>query len=273
MHVSFATEPSGVHRANEDFVAATPNAAVLLDGAGSGSESGCVHGVPWFVRRLGASLLVQLTHDEEASVAESLAAAIYDTRRAHAITCDLDHPGSPSATVVVIRSRGSALDYLVLADSVLVLDLPTGPYALTDDRQRQLAQHVYGDAGALQGGAGHGTAGQEHLESNLLPYRNRPGGFWVAASDPAAAGQAVMGTVGRAEVKTAALLSDGVSRLVDSFGLAGWPDALATLASAGPDDLVRRVRAAEVEDRDGYRWPRAEIHDDATVAHCTDLDQ
>ncbi|MGH3344753.1 MAG: integrase [Carbonactinosporaceae bacterium] len=223
------------------------------------------------MRRLGASLLVQLTHDEEASVAESLAAAIYDTRRAHAITCDLDHPGSPSATVVVIRSRGGALDYLVLADSVLVLDLPTGPYVLTDDRQRQLARHLYGDAGTLHGA--HGTAGDGQFESEQLSYRNRPGGFWVAANDPAAAGQAVMGTVDRAEVKTAALLSDGASRLVDNFGLASWPDTLATLASAGPDDLVRQVRAAELEDQEGYRWPRAEIHDDATVAHCTDLDQ
>ena len=47
MQVTLATTPADPARPNEDFVAASPDAAVLLDGAGTpmGSESGCTHGV------------------------------------------------------------------------------------------------------------------------------------------------------------------------------------------------------------------------------------
>ena len=49
---------------NEDFVAAVPTAAVLLDGAGiAGTESICRHGVAWYTHRLGGVLLGRLSRD------------------------------------------------------------------------------------------------------------------------------------------------------------------------------------------------------------------
>jgi hypothetical protein len=63
------------------------------------------------------------------------------------------------------------------------------------------------------------------------------------------------------------LLSDGATRLVDSFELADWKETLALLNSSGPDGLIRRVREAEADDPDGRRWPRGKAHDDATVLH------
>jgi hypothetical protein len=72
----------------------------------------------------------------------------------------------------------------------------------------------------------------------------------------------------RTEVRAAAVLSDGASRLVDRFGLARWEDVLKTLDTLGPCDLLRQVRGAENSDPDGSRWPRGKVHDDGTVAYC-----
>jgi hypothetical protein len=58
VRISFASEPAPGHE-NEDFVACTPSALVLLDGAGTppALETGCRHGVAWYARQLGACLL------------------------------------------------------------------------------------------------------------------------------------------------------------------------------------------------------------------------
>jgi hypothetical protein len=45
-----------------------------------------------------------------------LAGGIKATASMHDFCCDLSHPGSPSATVIMLRRSADALDWLVLAD-------------------------------------------------------------------------------------------------------------------------------------------------------------
>jgi Protein phosphatase 2C len=268
--VTLASIPAKPNQPNEDFVAATPNAVVLLDGAGtpSGSESGCVHGVAWFARRLGTTLLSAITADEGSDLVECLSASIREVRGLHSDTCDLEHPGSPSATVIALKVREQALDYLVLADSVLVLDLSTELRVVTDDHEAKIGRQFRREMDSLPNGTPeHKRAHREYVET-LRAQRNRRGGFWVASTEPDAAVQALTGSMPRTEVRAAALLTDGASRLVDRFGLATWDDVLKRLATLGPRELLRQVREAERADPAGSRWPRGKTHDDATVAYC-----
>jgi hypothetical protein len=273
--VAFASIPARPDQANEDFIAATSDAVVLLDGAGVpvGSESGCIHGVAWFTRRLGAALLSRLTTTADGDLMQCLTASIREVRALHVDTCDLAHPGTPSATVVALRVREQVLDYLVLADSVLVLDLREGLRAVSDDREARFSRLFRGRMDALPNGTPeHDEAHREYVEQ-LYAHRNRPGGFWVASSEPDSAQHALTGSVPRAQVRAAALLSDGASRLVDRFGLATWEDALKVLDTLGPGELLRKVREAENSDLTGSRWPRGKAFDDATVAYCSAIDR
>jgi hypothetical protein len=271
--VVFSSIPAKPNQPNEDFIAATSDAVVLLDGAGTptGSESGCVHGVAWFVRRLGTALLSSMTRNDGSDPVECLAASIGEVRSLHDNTCDLGHPGSPSATVVALKVREHTLDYLVLADSVLVLDLSTELRVVTDDHEAQIGEQFRMQMDALPNGTPqHERAHREYVES-LRAHRNRPGGFWVASTEPEAAMEALTGSMPRMQVRAAAVLSDGASRLVDRFGLATWEEVLKTLDTRGPRELLRQVRDAENSDLDGSRWPRGKAHDDATVAYCSDI--
>ena len=66
-------------------------------------------------------------------LAELLARCIEQVGGMHAGTCDLGHPATPGATVIVARQHGDALEYLVLCDSVLLLrPRHGGPRSLTD---------------------------------------------------------------------------------------------------------------------------------------------
>ncbi|MFI7225912.1 protein phosphatase 2C domain-containing protein [Nonomuraea angiospora] len=270
MRVTFATE-AAPGRPNEDFVAGTPDAAVLLDGAGTppGSDSGCSHGVAWYSRALGSTLLTAMSQSA-GTLPEVLAQGIKTVSSLHDGTCDLAHPGSPSATVIMMRRTTNVLEWLVLADSVLLLDVvdAVDPMVICDDREAQVGALYRAEMDALDSGSDEHAAAHRRYVETLRSYRNRDGGFWVAATDPLAADQALTGSMPVNQIRAAALLSDGASRLVDRFHLNTWGQMLDVLDESGPDDVIRQVRVAEHSDPQGARWPRGKTFDDATALHC-----
>jgi hypothetical protein len=229
-----ATAPAWPAAGNEDFAAVVLSAAVLLDGASraAGVESGCAHGVAWFARTLGTVLLAQ--------------------------TCD---PAS------------GELQYLVLADSSLVLTSVGGAMQVVTDRRLDMALH--GTRAALPEvplrHPNYAAAFREHMAA-VQSRRNSPGGFWVAAADPAVADHALTGSSPLSSVESALLVSDGASRLTDLFGLASWTGLAEIVRRDGPAELIRQVRAAEASDPDGARWHRSKATDDATVVYCDQFD-
>jgi hypothetical protein len=269
MQVTLASRRSPDATSNEDFVAATPGVVVVIDGASvpAGLGTGCRHGTAWFAHRLGTQLLTLLTTQADRSPADNLARAITDVAALHADTCDLGHPGSPSATVAILREQPEAVDCLVLGDTTILLEEPTGIRILTDDRLENVAavQHSAMHQQAT-GSADHDRSFAE-LVAEQRRHRNHPDGFWVASTDPAAAQHALTDTVPREGLPRAAVLSDGATRLVDRFGLLDWQSFLDILAEQGPDAIIQKVRAAEASDPDGRRWPRGKRHDDASAAY------
>lgn len=272
MLASIATEPAAPGVPNEDFAAVTADTAVLLDGAGipPGSQSGCIHGVAWYARTLGCRLLAEAAPEAGKTLPRALADAISQVRSLHEDTCDLAHGGSPSATVIATRVNGSSLEYLVLVDSVLLLDTGSAePVIVTDDRLERAANPHRERVNALAiDSPEHATARREYVETVWSTYRNREGGFWVASTDPEAADHALTGSVPLTELRSFALLSDGATRLADRFKLLTWPQLGGILREHGPRELIRRTREAEDSDPDGRRWPRTKARDDATALYC-----
>lgn len=241
MQVSYASEATP-GRPNEDFVAAGPGWVVLLDGATAppGVDSGCVHDPAWLVRRLGGQIAARLALEDGKPLPDLVAEAIKVAGEAHTGTCDLENPDSPSATVSLLRRRGGAVEWFVLADSPIVLDVGE-IRVVRDDRVDRLPSYTL-DA--------------------VRKARNSPGGFWVASTKPEAAYEGLTGEVPAAGLRRAAVLSDGASRLVERFGLLDWDGLLRVLDDEGPRELVRRTRAAEEAEEAVARGKR---HDDATA--------
>ncbi|RFS85700.1 hypothetical protein D0T12_11930 [Actinomadura spongiicola] len=186
MRVSWATEQGSAERGNEDFVAAAAGAVVVLDGCGLplGTDLGCAHGTAWYARSLGTRLLARMldgtyppgvppagppvgppggvhTPGERPLVAR-LAGAIADVAAAHRATCDLRVPTTPAATVLALRLRGGLVDYLVLADSTVLLDGRSGVQEITGGHHYAAADPAVADAAVT------GTVPVDELRHVLL---------------------------------------------------------------------------------------------------------
>ncbi|MFI1963869.1 hypothetical protein ACH429_06985 [Streptomyces pathocidini] len=278
MRMDLATEPGDPRRPNEDYVSAVlpasgqGGALVLLDGVTPPEgDDGCVHGVPWFVARLGGKLLELSGSRRDMSLADCLAASISEVADTHRETCDLSHPLTPQATVVAARwgggspgvpevsgaagaeiehapgAAGPEVEYLVLSDSVLLLESAADGGTVTavlDDRIDVLR-----------------AAGRR-----VAPLRNLEGGFFTAAADPGVARRAVTGAVPRSSVRALAALTDGAARWVEVFAEGGWPDCLALLRKEGSHGLIDRVRTLEAADPSRTAYRRGKTRDDAAVA-------
>jgi hypothetical protein len=277
MRVETATEPGAEGRRNEDFVGTALPASgqggvvVVLDGVTPRpGATGCRHDVPWFVARLGGALLELSVSRPELTLRGCLADAVERTSNVHRRTCELSHPNTPQSTVVAVRWDAERVEHLVLSDSVLLLaDAADRVRAVVDDRLRRLPEPVPSLRAlvrALPRGSAERQALWERYAAAVEALRNTEGGFFTAAADPSVADRAVCGTTPRAEVHALAALTDGAARLVDVFGETDWPGAVKLLRESGCAALLSRVRAAELADPHGERFPRGKRHDDATAA-------
>jgi hypothetical protein len=245
MRISHATQPAPASPRNEDLVVTGPDFAVVLDGATPmpGVDTGCVHTVPWLTRRLG-SALARLLLTRSDGLADTLRIAIESVVAEHADTCDLANPDSPSSTVTMLRERHDAVDYLVLADSPIVFGRRDGSIdVIHDDRLERLPGWTV---------------------EIVRDQRNTPGGFWVASTDPAAADEALTGSIDRERLDRAGLFTDGATRLVERHGLR-WVDVMNLLDEDGPAAVIERVRHAD--ERAAGHYP-GKVHDDATAVSC-----
>jgi hypothetical protein len=266
MYFNGATAAGAPAVPNEDWVAATSDLLVLLDGATARTETGCRHGAAWYTRKLGANILASAaTKDRPLDLV--LADAISEVASLHP-ECDLDHPGTPSAAAAIVRVSGGVLRYIVLGDVTVVLDTEAGAQAISDQRVSATAAAERAEADRHPIGSPGKTEALVAMKHGELAARNQESGYWIAATDPTVVEHAIMGEFPADSVKRLAILSDGAARFVDLFGLKSWDRALDLVGQLGPRYLIEQVRAVEHVDERGVAYRRNKRSDDATIVYA-----
>lgn len=251
-------------RPNEDFAIVTPHLAVVVDGAGVPLR-GCRHGVAWYAQQLATQTVAALAGSPSRPLTEGLAQGIRGVAELHKDTCDLTDPSTPCAAIGILRVGTDFVDTLALSDCAVVVETAEGPKITCD---LAIEQHSAPEPVALAGlqfDTPEHRAALARLVESQTRTRNREDGWWVAASDPDAAYQAMTRSYPTSTVRRMAAFSDGATRPVDQMSLYEWPAYLDLLDKLGPADLIALVRRIESEDPAGARFPRTKRHDDATV--------
>jgi hypothetical protein len=154
--------------------------------------------------------------------------------------------------VALARWSETSVEYLVLSDSVLLIEAPDGTVgAVLDDRLARLPRAALATDAIVD-----------------ATVRNKEGGFFTAAADPSVAARAVTGELPPARVRALAALTDGATRWTEKFRQGDWTDLFTVVRKEGAAALVERVRALEDADREERAYlGRAKTHDDATVVY------
>jgi hypothetical protein len=264
MFFTGATVPGDPAVPNEDWTAATPDLIVVADGATVRTETGCTHGAAWYTRKLGAAVIAGAA-SRRTSLPAVLTNAIKEVAALHP-GCDLQHPGTPSAGIAIVRIEGDTLRWLVLGDVTVVLDTATGMEVVSDQRVSATASEERRDADRYPIGSPQKATALLAMKHVELASRNRPDGYWIAAADPAAVDHAITGEMPLASVRQLAVLTDGAARYVDLFAAGEWAGVLKLLVSSGPQWFINElVRGIESHDPRGVRYPRNKVSDDATI--------
>lgn len=266
MRIATVQLPEPPHGADRIIVAR--NAVAVLDGASAFEPTSVPPGE--YASRLADSIAAALNDRPDAPLASVLAEAIATTASMLGLA---DSDGGPSSTVAIARLADGTLDLLALGDSYIFYGTgPGGPGTgtLTDDRLAGLRlpqQRHYRER--LAAGDGYDDAHREllrALQREQRRHRNRPGGYWIAAADPAAASHALTLALPATAAAWAVLATDGIVNTARHLGLDDWP----ALARSGPAALARFLRHCQDweqhADPDGRQFPRSKRHDDKAIA-------
>ncbi|HEX6678019.1 MAG TPA: hypothetical protein VF486_23755 [Actinomycetes bacterium] len=264
---------------NEDSVGAVDTIAFVLDGASvpKGVESCCSRTASWYVQHLAARLVAALSRETAEPLPHVLARAIGEVAAEHAATCPriAEHDAlGPSSTVAILRQQDHQLEYLVLGDSMVLVETAEKVDWHCDQRLLKISPEVDMQLyQCLAEGRGYGDPEFRRLlveqTNRERALRNRIDGYWTAGHEPAAAFESLTGSYQLGDrpgqARRAALLSDGLGRAVMLFGLYdSWEPFLQALAIEGPAACIAKVRAAEAADPDGSQYPREYVSDDAS---------
>jgi len=176
----------------------------------------------------------------------------------------------PCASALITRFDGRRLEYVAVGDCTLIAETPDGVVRLgTQDADAgdpwvaKAVAHFH----ALQAAATAAEA-RAAVWPKIVAARkamNEPNGYGVLSITSTPPHFIKTGTVEVPSGGLALLASDGLMRLIDIFGrYACAQDLLEAAATQGLARLLADVRAAETEDANSVRFPRAKVHDDAT---------
>jgi hypothetical protein len=265
VQIALASLRSPDAAASEDFVIATQNVLVVLDGTSSPPEitTGCIHSAAWFVHRLGVAILDCFTMDMDSTPSMNLAQAITNLNSYHIATCDIMHPRNPSSAVAVLREREETIDFLVLGSTIVLLDEPGAVRMVSDIRAGVEPQVEY------QKQTGSATDDLRSPESaSQIFQHNHIDWMHPVGTNPFVADHALTGVVHRRNLRRAAVLSDGAVRLANDSGLVDWSRFLDRLEDDGPGALIDRLRHFERSEQDQQHKVPADASHDATAAVC-----
>ncbi|SER39511.1 protein phosphatase 2C domain-containing protein [Lentzea albida] len=221
-------------RVTEDRIRVLPNAVVVLDGVTSRTRPPNRNG-GWYATELADELARSINATDP--LTDLLSQAITTLTEAHGLV-----PGdSPSSTAAIVRWNDETIDALVLCDTPVVA-FGQSTRVLEDTRLEDLRP-----------------------DPDILRWKNKPGGYWVAEADPAAGQQALTASWRRDEVTNVIALTDGVSCGVSEYGLFAWED----LFRMPLGEVLDRIREAERGDSEHERWPRYKTHDDQAIARIS----
>lgn len=191
-------------------------------------------------------------------------------RRSALAPLDDGEVDEPAASLALVRLHDDRLEVTMLGDCKLLLLHRDGSVEALDRARVAPFEAKVVDALRAMQGAGETDPARmaPKLRDLILANRrlkNRPGGYDVLADDPACVDFAEISHRAAAEVAHILLASDGLYRLVDTYGRYSAEGLLQAALADGLSSLYAALRRIEDADPQCLQYPRLKARDDATA--------
>jgi hypothetical protein len=280
------SDPGGAG-VNEDVVGHTHKAVWVLDGATGLSKTRLLPGpsdAAWLAASYSRFIHENLENSEMdlRSFFGSLISAVVHSFDAERLRKPNERYEMPSAGLAFARLWGQRLQFATLGDCRIILRVqdsknlsigaddsvittPSSPLQQLDDKIIHRIMEL------LQSGKVRDYKEARHAVQEELRYNralmNVEGGYWVLGLDVNAARHLESGMIefDNEQMVQGVLLSDGLYRLVDTFGVYANDAAfLAASRTKGLSVLLAELRMLEDDDPECRVYPRLKPKDDAT---------
>ena len=258
---------------NEDAHGVAPGAAWVIDGATGVNRGADIlepSGAAWLAQTLSDTLSGLLSGGEPASLDETLAAAEAKVSRAFEDAVDnrdIEAPDLPTACLGLALLHEGRLELAAIGDISILHRRSDGTVTLLSDHAIEAVaartHAAFAEARRLRPDEDPWPLVRETIRENRL-LANQPGGYNVVHPRSSWRSLVVRATHPVEPGDVLLLLTDGLYRLIDHFGILTEADLVEAALSQGLHPLVERLRAEENADADGIRAPRIKKHDDAT---------
>jgi len=260
---------------NDDVGTALHHAAWVLDGTTGHHPVRLFPGpsdAAWFAATADALLrrLTDAPGDGRALLQRLVDELMEACRQSALAPLDDGEVDEPAASLVLMRIRGDRLESIMLGDCKLLLQRRDGTVdALDRSKVAPFEAKVVEALRAMQAAGETDPARMApRLREMILANRrlkNRPGGYDVLADDPACIDFAEIGHRPAADVTHILLASDGLYRLVDTYGAYSAEALLRAALADGLAPLYAALRRIEDADPQCLQYPRLKARDDATA--------
>lgn len=276
MDRTFQVTSSSTSAINEDEAAFTRDEGWVLDGATSVSGRRRTSGgraesdASWFVREFSDGLRRRPAELPVARWARAVLDELVGKAGAH--WADWSSRDVPSASYAHVQVRDGAAQFFNLGDCRILYQADGGPVTLfgscevqrLDDALLRAYQHLRRSEPELD----HARA-WACLVPTIRAHRrlmNVPGGYWILSPDGLGLEHLQRVEVPFDRELRALLVTDGLYRLVDTYGQASVDGFFArAFERGGLPAMVDELRALEAADHTAARYARVKLQDDATA--------
>ncbi len=275
----------GIIRCNEDALSYGEYHAAIFDGATPASKNGPYVATSdktdahWISNTASEIIRDFLDVDDEAIIPQlqTRLSNIFREQSGHD-PYNMEETECPSTTVSFALERNGHITFFQLGDSPIFIRKRNGqvtimhgdPVLINHDKKIQKTLEKRRAHNRLAGLDGLNALRKDTIP-NIRDCMNKAGGYGVLTVKPPEVDHLKRLSLPTQDIESFVIMSDGLIEAMDVFKMSDSYEGFYTLltqSDSGLKDATKKLRALQLEDKEGFAYPRIKIGDDIAAIHA-----
>ena len=268
MDIKWIYTDQGDGEDNEDVVGYEKNTAWVIDGASEVFDEHYFsqkNDVLWLVERLNKKLSRYV--DDKLSLEEILKLSVGSIRR------ELTEEGIelskieeyklPSFTIAMVRKKKNRIEYYILGDCSIVINVENYVKSYTDQRIKKFSTINKTKFNEINNSQKYSKRKEIQIYRDTRKYMNKIDGYWIGSIDGKGISNGISGTIIFNKSIQILCFTDGLLEAFESLNIAKYNQEI--FDEKKLKDIIEKLRNMQNADRNRIKNPRVKIKDDLSL--------